>query len=504
MNDKEKVARSREYWKRRATELSKEQNQKIDKMTAELAEAWEKAINDVQKEIEAWYARFGSEQGMSLADARKVLDARSMKALRMDLKEFEAKARENDDDRWTKELKAASARVHLTRLQQIELQIRNRLYEIYHKTEDTTSAAIRDMYTNERYHNEYLRQQKEGKFSDLAKIPEKQLDTVIKKPWASDGKVWSSRIWDSREKLAGQLQGELTRVLLQGKSPAEAGKRIAKKMGVGEYQALRLVNTECTYAQSLADKDSFKNMNVKKVQYLATLESNTCGTCGELDGKVFELKDATPGVTAPPMHPNCRCTLVPYFEDETSDRWMRDPDTQKGRMVRQIDFPTWKEAFVDDKTGEVAMRLNITPPTDKFIEKLAKEQGKPYTLGKKGEERFYADNGIPIWPPNDGAVGKTSNITLEAGAHLISRYGDPTGRYASPDGTTIEERALSRTTDLSNYHVYKVLKEINNVKMGIIAPWFGKKGEGVQYLLPARIIDLLDNLTLEEVRKDDE
>lgn len=383
MDPKEKAKQSREYWKKRALEFSKQQSQKLDRMNAELAEAWQKAMNDVQKDIESWYVRFSDEQGMSLADAKKVLDTRSMKALRMDLKEFEEKARANSDGQWTKELQAASARVHLTRLQQIQLQMRNRLYEIYHQTEDATAGAVRDAYTNEYYHNEYLNQQREGKFSEIAQIPDDQLNTLLKQPWASDGKTWSSRIWESRDKLAAQLQGELTRVLLQGKSPAEAGKRIAGKMNVGEYQALRLVNTECTYAQSLADKESFKNMGIDKVQYLATLEAHTCDTCGELDEKVFDRKDAIPGVTAPPMHPNCRCTLIPYFEDETSDRWMRDPDTQKGEMVRAVDFPAWKKAFVDDKTGEVAMRLNINPPTDKFIGELAKEQKQPYTVGQK-------------------------------------------------------------------------------------------------------------------------
>lgn len=493
MDPKEKAKRSREYWKKRALEFSKQQSQKLDRMNAELAEAWQKSMNDVQKDIESWYVRFSDEQGMSLADAKKVLDTRSMKALRMDLKEFEEKARANSDGQWTKELQAASARVHLTRLQQIQLQMRNRLYEIYHQTEDVTAGAIRDAYTNEYYHNEYLNQQRAGKFSEIAQIPDDQLDTLLKQPWASDGKTWSSRIWESRDKLADQLQGELTRVLLQGKSPAEAGKRLARKMNVGEYQALRLVNTECTYAQSLADKESFKNMGIDKVQYLATLEAHTCDTCGELDEKVFDRKDAIPGVTAPPMHPNCRCTLIPYFEDETSDRWMRDPDTQKGKMVRAVDFPAWKKAFVDDKTGEVAMRLNINPPTDKFIGELAKEQKKTYTVGKKGEDRFYSDDGEPIYPSNDGAIGSTETITIKAGAEILTRYGHIYGSYVSPKGITFEERALPRDTDTGNYHEYKVLKEIKGVKRGIIAPWFGRAGYGIQYLLPQKIISLLEN-----------
>ena len=79
---KNKRSRSRKYWTNRALKLSEMQHQRIDVMTAELADAWHRSINDVKKDIESWYLRFSSEQGMDLADARKTLDSRSMKALR--------------------------------------------------------------------------------------------------------------------------------------------------------------------------------------------------------------------------------------------------------------------------------------------------------------------------------------------------------------------------------------------------------------------------------------
>ena len=86
------------------------------------------------------------------------------------------------------------------------------------------------------------------------------------------------------------------------------------------------------------------------------------------------------------------------------------------------------------------MYYNFAPPTDEFIAEIAAAQGVPYTPGRTGEARFYADDGRPIYPSNDGAVGVIVTVTLPAG-DVLTRYGAPTGRYVSPDGTTFEQRA---------------------------------------------------------------
>ncbi len=134
------------------------------------------------------------------------------------------------------------------------------------------------------------------------------------------------------------------------------------------------------------------------------------------------------------------------------------------------------------------MEKNLFPPTDTFIASLARKYGMPYTKGKKGEERFYSDEGEPIYPPNNGAVGTPRTITLKAGT-VIDRYGWPNGSYASPKGVPYENRALSRTTTQA-YYVYQVVKDIENVQAAEVASWFGQPGGGIQYKLPKKISEL--------------
>jgi len=137
------------------------------------------------------------------------------------------------------------------------------------------------------------------------------------------------------------------------------------------------------------------------------------------------------------------------------------------------------------------MYYNFAPPTDEFIAELAAEQGVAYTMGKEGEARFYADDGRPIYPTNDGAVGVIVTITLPAG-DVLTRYGRPTGRYVSPDGMTFDERALPSSTSEGDFHIYIVERSIDGVEKGKIAPWFGRAGGGIQYKLPDRIVNLME------------
>ena len=110
------------------------------------------------------------------------------------------------------------------------------------------------------------------------------------------------------------------------------------------------------------------------------------------------------------------------------------------------------------KSNEELMAENLVPPTDEFIESIAKKYGMTYTKGKKGEDRFYSDDDVPIYPLNDGFVGEPKKITLKAGEMLVDRYGPVYGGYVSPKNVSFEERALPRTTSKTLYNVFVIKK----------------------------------------------
>ena len=51
---------------------------------------------------------------------------------------------------------------------------------------------------------------------------------------------------------------------------------------------------------------------MKQVEFLVTLDEVTCEVCGVLDGVIYNLDD--PNLPVPPLHYNCRCTLLPVLD----------------------------------------------------------------------------------------------------------------------------------------------------------------------------------------------
>lgn len=75
---------------------------------------------------------------------------------------------------------------------------------------------------------------------------------------------------------------------------------------------------------------------------------------------------------------------------------------------------------------------------------------------------------------------------------MIDRFGEHQGTFTSPFGTPYEQRSLpAGTIEKKPYYVFRVLKSIDGVAFGRIAPWFHQPGGGYQYKLPDSIFNLL-------------
>ena len=89
-----------------------------------------------------------------------------------------------------------------------------------------------------------------------------------------------------------------------------------------------------------ATAKAYEELEVEKYQYSSALDKRTCEHCGALDGEIFKLVDRTVGVNASPIHPLCRCTELPYIEDNISTRFARD---EKGKGIEIPSSMTYKE-----------------------------------------------------------------------------------------------------------------------------------------------------------------
>lgn len=360
-----------EYWLQREKEWIAARNRKTDKLSEDLENAFLRASDDLQKEIAAWVEKYADAEEITLADARKRLSTGELQRLKMNLEEFTKLAKDNADGRWEKELTSASASVHVTRLQALELQMKNIVRKLYAGQESAMSDFLTGLYADEREHMTYEIQRAKGKFDSLAALPEDRVQKILQRPWADDGQAFSERLWGTQNKLINVMQSELLRGIISGKDTGAIGRAVANRMGAAGYAGVRLIQTETTRLIVESDKDTFKEMGIEQVEIVGTLDRNTCESCGELDGQVMKRSEASSGSTAPPFHPNCRCILVPYDAELSKDghRTARDPETGKSVEIPDMPFKDWKAVYSDKKIP-LSLYLRNTPGADIIKEKI--------------------------------------------------------------------------------------------------------------------------------------
>ena len=340
-----------EYWKVRFGQLEAAQNRKGAEVYAEIERQYRQAQKEIEAKIDAWYRRFADNNGVSMAEARRMLTARELAELKWDVNDYIKHGEENAvNQKWMKELENASARFHISRLEALELQTQQSLEVMFGNQLDGIDAAMKEIYLDGYYHTAYELQKGFGVGWDIAGLDQRQIEKVISKPWAVDGKNFSERIWGNKEKLISEVHNELTQNIMLGQDPQKAIDNIARKMGTSKSNAGRLVMTEEAYFSSAAQRDCFNDLDVEQYEIVATLDSNTSDICQSLDGQVFPMKDFEPGVTAPPFHVLCRSITVPYFEDDfdlPGERAARDEEGKTYYVPADMTYQEWKEKFVD-------------------------------------------------------------------------------------------------------------------------------------------------------------
>lgn len=385
---------NKDYWQRRFERLEQREMDKADQAMAELKKVYEYTLRQLRDEVIEWYNRYADENGLSLADARKQLDARELKAFKLTLKEYEKLAKQQDlSDEYIKMLDQASIRARLSRSQMLYIKTANYVEQLAKQQEINLTELLKDVYEDSYYRTAYETQSMQGRYDTFSEVPKTSIEKTISRPWAEDGKDFSERIWDNKTKLLNTLQSEITRTLIAAEGTTLLAGRIANRFNVSFSNAKRLAETETAYVQETARMDTWQKIHVAKYELIATLDSRTSPICREMDGKVFERADAKPGVTMPPFHCYCRTTTAPYIEgitdDDDSTRVARDPDTGKTVQVPgKMKYGDWKAVFVDKSKTLAEWRDNLmTTGENSAILNSGRE--KELEQAKKRDHKIY-------------------------------------------------------------------------------------------------------------------
>lgn len=339
--------KSADYWRGRFSLLEDAAHVRADQCVDGLEAIYRDAERSVQADLERWYGRFAANNNVSLFEARKMLTTGQLEEFKWNVDQYiKIGQQANLSPEWLKKLENASARFHISRLEAVQMQIQQQIELLYGNQVDSIDSLLKEIVSNGYTQTAYEIQKGLGLGWDITALNQKKLETLLSRPWTADGKTFRDRCWENKANLVSGVQSDLTQGLLRGDGLQKITDRIKNRFGVSRYKAGRLVHTETTYFNGVANLEVYRDLGVDQIEILETLDRHTCDTCGALDGTVIPLSQYEPGVTVPPFHPNCRGTTCPHYEDMDGKRIARNAENEVYYVPSSMDYKTWKKTFV--------------------------------------------------------------------------------------------------------------------------------------------------------------
>lgn len=368
------------YWAQRMKNMEAALQDQSYRYVENLERQFAAAQAEIERQMAAWYQRFAVNNEITLADAKKLLTAGELKEFRWTVEEYIAHGQQNAlDGAWMKQLENASARVHISRLEAIKLQLQQQAEVLYANQLDDVDAAARRMYAGSYYGTAFELQRGIGVGWTMHTIGEDAIAKALSRPWTADGQTFRDRCWANKQSLVNTVNTQLTQMIIRGEAPDRAIAAISRQFNVSKAKAGRLVMTESAYFASAAQKDCYAALDVEQYRIVASFDHNTCELCGALDGKVFKMSEYQVGLTAPPFHPWCRCCTAPYFADMEGigERWTRNADGSTQKIPAGMSFTEWKQRFTENDKALPAKAVSSVPTKPTATKSTASKRTSP-------------------------------------------------------------------------------------------------------------------------------
>ena len=364
---------------------------RAEELGAALQKEYMDALNQLQKDVSDFYVRFGTENGMTYSAAVKHLSKVELRTFRNKLEEY-TKLIDEGDVQLLAEIKDLVAKEKVTRLEGLMVDIRTELVKLgvfeQEGLHEHLTSTFKENYIGA---TAGIRGIAEVKAS-FAKFSTKLIEETIKFPWS--GESFSDIIWGNSNQLAVELKRELTQGFIKGSSIQKMSSNIAKRMDNSYKNAMRVVRTESAHVLNKSAIMSYADAGVENVEFLAVMDGKTSAICFNLNGDIIPLKDAVPGVNMPPLHPNCRSTILPVLDDIGDIEKSVESDT----IYSDIDGEL-RDKGIKAELGKAMKPFPITiTGIDPHARKRLEQRGV-----KLEEAQKYVDDAVVCFKQNKGA-----------------------------------------------------------------------------------------------------
>lgn len=360
-----------EYWERRRIQDKRRSlNASEHFIQRYMKGAFKRASKEIQEEVNRLYERVSKEEGISLHDARKRLSEKEFRSIDFEKmiqdsagrnrallsgelpegmkEEFKKRQRLME-----KSLREYSRKGYIDHLTLQNLWIRKTIHELTNQEQVSMYEFLTEQYQDGYFRSVFSVQEGIGFGKDFAAPPVEAVRKAVLQSWSK--KNFSERIWGHEEQFATKLKKSIITGLIRGESVEQMRKRVQERMDVSASNVRRLVRTESAHIYEQSTLDAYEECGITEYQYLATLDRRTSKICQELDGKVFSVRDAKPGINYPPMHPNCRSTTVAYTEGAQGARAARGSNNRYYTVPDSMNYQTWLDSLSEDERGQMSI-----------------------------------------------------------------------------------------------------------------------------------------------------
>ena len=316
---------SRTYWKNREEEQRKKNIEDEAEYAKEIEKIYVNMMDEIQKEINGFYARYAKAEGITIAEAKK-------RVSKMDIDAYSRKAAQYVKDKnfskeANEEMRLYNAAMKINRLEMLKANIGMHLVGGF----DELQKYFEQILTGKTL-EEFERQA--GILGKTIQNNAKMAHSIVNASFHNA--KYSDRIWMYQDMLKAELSKLLQTGLIQGKNPRVLARHLERRFGVSLANAERLMATELSRVQAEAQKQSYIRNGFDEYEFIA--EPTACSICRALDGKHFKVSKMMPGENAHPMHPRCRCSTAAYMDDKEYREWL------DGYSKHGMNFETWKSA----------------------------------------------------------------------------------------------------------------------------------------------------------------
>lgn len=343
-----------EYWERRAISDKIAAIEDANKQIRLMRGVFKGAHKELGTEIQRILKSISGD----LTEARRILNITELSGLRNHYDKLIAMLGDEKSAKLANELMDSlykSGRV--TRLDAMLAQVDYYCAQLYRDSAKLMAKGLLSAGKTSYFRKIYSFEMFAGKELQWATLDPRKLDVLLSSKWS--GENWSDRLWGHVKGFDKKLKDVIGRGILTGEDTHAMAAELSKLTGGTRKNTERLIRTETAFVSEQAQNMAYDEFGVERYRFLATLDLKTSEICRYMDGKVFLRKEAKVGINFPPLHPNCRSTTIPDYDDMNAaldKRAARDPVTGKTVYLPDMTYDEWYKTRVTDDLKDFGRR----------------------------------------------------------------------------------------------------------------------------------------------------